>query len=120
MGRTFFWALAVVLALTGAACQDRPALRISPNLLPDASVGVPYDQRIDVSQNVTPVGAFSVQDGALPSGLSIEKLAGDDAAGRIVGTPRAAGRFTFTVYVWCYGTSVDGQRATKQHTLTVT
>jgi hypothetical protein len=119
MGRTLIGALAVVLAVTIGACQSRPALQFAPDTLPDAGVGAPYEQRIDVSKNVTPVGAFSIQDGALPSGLSIEKLAADNAEGRIVGTPQAAGRFTFTVFVWCYGTNVDGQRGTKQYTLTV-
>ena len=106
-----------MLALTSGACQSRPALRIAPDSLPDASVGAPYEERIDVSQNVTPVGGFLIQDGALPPGLSIEKLASANAAGRVVGTPQAAGRFTFTVLVWCYGTKVDGQRGTKEYTL---
>jgi hypothetical protein len=119
MRRTLIGVLAAVLAVTVCACQDRPALQFAPETLADASVGAPYEQRIDVSENVTPVGAFSIQDGALPAGLSIEKLAGNDAAGRIVGTPQAAGRFTFTVSVWCFGTNVPGQQGTEQYTLVV-
>lgn len=38
---------------------------------------------------------------------------------QVSGTPTVAGTFTFTIYVWCYGTNVSGQTATQGYTLVV-
>jgi hypothetical protein len=38
---------------------------------------------------------------------------------QISGTPTVAGTFSFTIYVWCYGTNVSGQTATQGYTLVV-
>lgn len=111
----------LALMLVGAACgaPAPPPLGFEPPTLPDAQVGIAYDARITVTGNVTPVGAFSISNGALPAGLSIEKLAGEDAAGHIVGTPTAAGAVNFTVSVWCYGTNSPGQTGLQDYTITV-
>jgi hypothetical protein len=112
----------VALVTLVAACNstpDRPALKFSPDALPDARLGQPYEQRIEISQNVTPVGGMSAPAEKLPPGLKLEKIEGSSNAGWIVGTPIAVGTSTFEVFVWCYGTNVNGQTGTKQYSLTV-
>lgn len=112
----------VAMVMVTAACNstpDRPALRFSPDALPDAHVGQPYEQRIDISQNVTPVGGMSAPAEKLPSGLTVEKIEGTANAGRIIGTPTTAGTSALEVFVWCLGTNVNGQTGTKQYSLTV-
>jgi hypothetical protein len=112
--------IACALALTAVlGCTPRPALEFSPATLPDAQVGSPYAATITVSQAVTPVGGASVQDGALPAGLNLA-LAKDPADTiQISGMPTVAGTFSFTIYVWCYGTNVSGQTATQGYSLVV-
>jgi hypothetical protein len=38
---------------------------------------------------------------------------------QISGTPTVAGTFSFTIYVSCLGTQVNGQTATQEYTLVV-
>ena len=112
--------IACAIALTAAlGCTPRPALQFSPATLPDAQIGAPYAATITVSQAVTPVGGISVQDGALPAGLKLALAEEPIDTIQISGTPAFAGTFTFTVYVWCYGTNVSGQTATQAYTLVV-
>ena len=96
----------------------RGALRFQPEALPEAVVGLPYEAKITISDNVTPAGQFSISEGALPAGLKLEKVEGSDAA-RISGTPQVAGTFVFKVYVWCYGTNVNGQTGEMEYSLVV-
>ena len=112
--------IACALALTGVlGCTPRPALQFSPATLPDAQVGSSYAATITVSQAVTPVGGASVQDGALPAGLDLALAKEPANTIQISGTPTVAGTFSFTIYVWCYGTNVSGQTATQQYALVV-
>ena len=112
--------IACALALTAVlGCTPRPALQFSPTTLPDAQVGSSYAATIAVSQAVTPVGGASVQDGALPAGLDLALAKQPDNTILISGTPTVAGTFSFTIYVWCYGTNVSGQTATQGYTLVV-
>ena len=112
--------IACALALTAVlGCTPRPALQFSPATLPDAQVGSSYAATITVSQAVTPVGSASVQDGALPAGLDLALAKELDNTIQISGTPTVAGTFSFTIYVWCYGTQVSGQTATQGYTLVV-
>ena len=112
--------IACAIALTAVlGCTPRPALQFSPTTLPDAQVGSPYAATITVSQAATPVGGASVQDGALPAGLDLTLAKEPANTIRISGTPTVAGTFSFTVYVWCYGTNVSGQTATQRYTLVV-
>jgi len=112
--------LCVTLALFVAACSPAPGpLGFDPQALPDAHVGVAYDARINITGNATPVGGYSISAGALPSGLSIERVPGVDAMGHIFGTPTAPGTVTFTLSVWCYGTNVSGQTGSRQYSITV-
>ena len=96
----------------------RPALQFLPEKMPEARVGVPYKVDILITGNVTPVGNYSISDGALPTGLELvmdEQL----HTARISGTPQQAGTFSFTVSVWCYGTNVSGQTGEKKYSLAV-
>jgi len=108
-----------VLAGSVAACELRSDLVFSPTTLPDAQVGTPYSATITVKEAATPVGGAGVQDGSLPAGMDLE-LAKDPVDTIVIsGTPTAAGTFTFTVSVWCYGTNVAGQTGTASYTIVV-
>ncbi len=110
------------LLLSTMACMlftaPRGPLKFDPAVLPDAQVGQPYEAKVSISDNDTPAGDFSVSEGTLPGGLTLEKVEGESAA-RISGTPQEAGSFTFKIFVWCYGTNVSGQVGEKEYTLTV-
>jgi hypothetical protein len=72
-----------------------------------------------VTENRTPVGDFSISEGALPPGLELTKVDGVEDTAKISGVPEAAGTFEFTVYVWCYGTNVSGQTGEKEYSIVV-
>ena len=93
-------------------------LTFAPDILPTARVGEMYEAGIRITENVTPVGEFSVSDGSLPAGLELEFMDGEDAA-FIRGIPEEPGSSSFTVSVWCFGTQVSGQTGDKQYTLVV-
>lgn len=97
---------------------DRGPLKFTPDALPDAQLGAPYEATVVISDNVTPAGEFSISEGHLPAGVTLEKVQNDNAV-RITGTPREVGTFKFKVSVWCYGTNVSGQTGEKEYTLTV-
>lgn len=112
--------IACAIALTAVfGCVPRPALQFSPLNLPDAQVGSPYAATIAVGQAETPVGDATLQDGALPAGLNLALAKEPANTIQISGTPTASGTFTFTVYVWCRGTNVNGQTGTQGYTLVV-
>jgi hypothetical protein len=96
----------------------RGPLKFNPENLPEAHDGVPYDVKLTITQNVTPVGQFSLIEGALPKGLTLEKVQSENSA-RIFGTPEEVGTFTFKIFVWCYGTNVNGQSADMSYTILV-
>lgn len=66
---------------------------ITTTSLPIGVDGVAYSQTIQTSGGVAPL-AFTITDGALPTGLTIGA-----ASGLISGTPSATGTFNFTVEV---------------------
>jgi len=120
----------ILVLVVGMACQtllpsdewiesDRGPLKFDPVSLPSAQVGVPYEAEIKVTENVTPVGDFSVAPDTLPPGLelAIEEEVADTA--KITGIPEEAGTYTFTVSVWCYGTNVSGQTGEMEYTIVV-
>ncbi len=96
----------------------RGSLQFQPEVLPAAQVGAAYEARVTISDNATPAGQFSVSEGALPPGLTLETLKGENTA-RIFGTPTQAGTFKFKIFVWCYGTNISGQTGEKEYTLVV-
>ncbi len=93
-------------------------LIFAPDAMPVAHVGVMYEAEIHITQNSTPAGEFSISSGSLPPGLEFVKVEGEDIA-KISGIPKETGTFTFTVYVWCYGTMVSGQSGEKEYTIVV-
>jgi hypothetical protein len=112
--------LAAILLTT--ACMlfapPRGPLQFQPAVLPDAQLNAPYEAQITISDNATPVIDFTVSDGALPAGLTLQKVEGQDVA-RIFGSPTESGTFKFTVFVYCYGTNVSGQVGDQQYSVTV-
>ncbi len=75
-------------------------LSITTSSLPSAKAGVPFNTEITSSGGILPVN-FSLKSGDnLPPGLTLGK-------GRILGTPSAAGSFTFTI------TAEDSNTASK-------
>jgi hypothetical protein len=96
----------------------RDALKFEPAALPAAKVGAPYEAEILITQADTPAGDISISEGALPPGLELVKVEDKDAA-RITGTPQQAGTYSFTVYVWCYGTQVSGQTGEIKYEIVV-
>jgi hypothetical protein len=126
-------AVILLLALASLACvrltggQATPtttlfpvskSLQIKPDALPNAQLGVKYETKIQISQNVTPVGDITIQQGTLPAGLQLEFLRGEDAA-KISGIPDETGTYTVTLFVWCYGTMVSGQTVEKEYQIVV-
>lgn len=111
-----------ILFFVATSCSlfspPRPALKFSPETLPDAQVGVPYEIEINISENVTPVFRFLIAEGTLPKGMTLEQKEHEDVA-RIFGTPEEAGTFIFKVEALCYGTNVSGQTGEKEYTIVV-
>ena len=97
---------------------DDSVLKFDPVNLPDAQQGAPYQVEIKVENVKTFVGKFSVEDGNLPQGLSLERVPGENAVS-IIGVPTEKGTFTFMLYVWCEGTNSPGQTGQKEYTITV-
>ena len=91
---------------------------IEPPSLPVAHLGLSYEAKLQVTQNVTPVGDISISEGALPSGLEFVFMNGEDSA-VISGVPETTGTFTFRLSVWCYGTQVSGQMLDKEYQIVV-
>jgi len=88
----------------------------SPTQLPEARVGESYQATISISGNRTPVGEIHVSRGSLPEGLDLSYQKHANVA-EITGRPREAGRWTFTVSAWCYGTQVSGQTGQRVYEL---
>ncbi len=114
MGCVVFSSMACMLFLG----WPRGPLYFHPDALPPAQAGVPYEAKVSTSNNETPAGDFSVSEGALPPGLTLEPLKGENAA-RIFGTPTEAGTYKFKIFVWCYGTNISGQTGEKEYILVV-
>jgi hypothetical protein len=93
-------------------------LTFAPAGLPAARVGVIYEEKISILGNVTPVDSFYLADGALPSGLELVPLEGEDAA-LISGIPTRPETSTFKISVTCFGTQVSGQSGDREYTLDV-
>ncbi len=93
-------------------------LKIKPDSLPNAQIGVEYEIEILVSDNVTPLNSVSISSGTLPAGLELAFVDGEDGA-KISGVPEETGTFTFTVFFSCFGTMVSGQTSGKEFQIVV-
>ena len=85
------------------------ALAITTSALPAGTVGAGYSQQIQATGGTTPY-SWSIQGGALPSGLQVTQT-----PGRIEGTPTTAGTSTFTLRV----TDAANRTADRQLSITI-
>jgi hypothetical protein len=97
---------------------DDWALKFIPETLPGAILGQDYEARIDIGNVETFVGLFSIQQGKLPEGLTLERVKSENSV-KIVGTPLETGTFTFSLFVQCEGTNDPGQEGEKEYTIDV-
>jgi titin len=106
------------LVVTDAVSQqgaqaDSPTIAADPSVsspvLPAGETGVTYDAIPVVSGGTGPF-TWSVSDGSLPTGLTL-----DAATGEINGTPTASGTATFTLVV----TDGDGQQAAQAESVAI-
>jgi len=107
--------IALMVLMVGVSCRffsnispDDLSLKFNPADLPDAQNGVPYQVEISVKNVKTFVGQFSVKEGKLPAGLSLEMGPGENMV-KIIGTPTENGTFVFTLEAACTGTNDPGQ-----------
>jgi hypothetical protein len=115
------WMPVLLIFIVGCLCgapTPRPDLKVDPTELPSAQLGIPYEQTIQVSQNVTPVYTISIKDGKLPDGLALTYTEHNDFA-KITGIPKEAGSFDFVVTIMCLGTSVNGQVMQVEYAIVV-
>ena len=104
-----FRAAFLLLTLASMSCflglpgKPQP-LKIEPDSMPNAALGVPYSARMQVSENGTPVANITLIEGTLPPGLELKIIPGKNSAA-ISGVPTTAGAYSFTVHVWCYSTN---------------
>ena len=80
-------------AITIEEAESPPAPIITTESLPGGTVGVPYSAQLAATDGTEPY-TWSVLEGALPVGLSL-----DPATGQITGTPTTVGTAEFTVQV---------------------
>lgn len=92
------WPLAPSFLVLCLSCGDEPppevpALELSTERLPDARLGVGYDEKV-VSRGGEPPHLFDLAAGALPEGLEVVR-----ETGQIRGVPAAPGPFELTIRV---------------------
>lgn len=97
--------------------EDR-ALKFVPDSLPEAQQGVSYTTKVTIENVLTFVAEFSISEGSLPAGLSLERVKSENAV-NIIGTPTEKGRFVFTLHVICFGTNDPGQEGDHSYAIVV-
>ena len=87
--------------------QACPTILLSPATLPTGNIGVLYSQNL-VASGGTPPYTFSLSNGTLPPGLTLNSSGPSNAL--LSGTPTTPGSYTFTVAVTdasgCFGSRV--------------
>lgn len=81
---------------------------IIPSSVPDATVGAPYSEKLSAVGG-SPV--WSLEDGALPAGVSLNIYTGE-----ITGTPAVTGTFRFAVRI---DDPATGQKSSREYNLNV-
>jgi hypothetical protein len=127
--------MALMIALAGASCRFLSAPEVEPTTgpdpyveertlvfvptdLPEAEKDAPYQVDIRVENVETFVGLFSVEEGALPPGLSLARVPSENRV-YIVGTPSESGTFAFTLQAQCEGTNLPGQDGHQDYVIVV-
>jgi len=109
----------LLLGSTLAGCAARVEPRLLPEHLPDGQVGVPYGQRIEITNASTPVHGFYISDQTpLPAGLRIGHQ-DREAQALIAGIPTQAGLYQVHISVGTYGTQCVGLRAERTYNLRI-
>lgn len=85
-----------------------PTIMISPESLPNGTVGASYSQTVSASGGVAAYG-YAISAGALPPGLTLS------AGGVIAGTPTAGGSYNFTLTA----TDANAQTGGRAYTLVI-
>ncbi len=96
----------LVIAAAPAPPPVCPAIALSPTILPNGTMGVPYSATISGSGGTAPY-TFGVTSGALPAGLTLT------SAGVLSGTMTSAGTSTFTIR----GTDANGCAQTISYSI---
>ena len=96
-----------------AACPS-PDLKIITTGLPPGTVGVPYDQNVQLF-GVLPPFSFAVVSGALPPGLSVGQSTGL-FTDPISGTPTAPGTYDFVLQL----SDIIGETTSQPLSITIT
>src|SRR5262245_34172832 len=101
-------ALACSALLTAAASADAAAVEVSTSSLPAGTAGSAYAQALAAANGTEPY-AWTLVDGSLPTGMSL------DGGGVVSGTSNAAGTSNFVVLV----TDAVGDTASRPLSITV-
>ncbi|MFB6345604.1 MAG: hypothetical protein ABEK50_07520 [bacterium] len=111
LSMTSFLTLVLVTLLVG--CQEQPVLL--PRALPDATAGESYEVNLHLRGQNSPLNSFRLVEGGLPEGLRLRPdtenpalEAGQNRTIQIVGVPKVAGTFNFTLAVSTFGTQKHG------------
>jgi hypothetical protein len=90
----------------GGGC---PVITVNPAMLPNAVVGTPYNQTISAVGGTAPY-TFTLSDGALPSGLTL-----NGTTGVISGTPLVIAEVSFTITA----TDANGCQGSRNYSFVV-
>ncbi len=112
-GCAWYWMIDDVVVSTDT-CTMNPCggggcstITLAPATLPDATVGLAYNQTITASGGTAPY-TYSVTMGSLPTGMTL-----NSSTGVLSGIPTTGGSFTFTV------TATDNEGCTGTATYTI-
>lgn len=112
--------LAVLLAVSALACSsDDESLALSPDELPAAKVGTPYEATIAVARaDDSDACILEVSSGALPPGVALQH-AEYRCTATLEGTPETAGSFEFTIWASAYRYGGPFRQVSKDYRIVV-